>query len=135
MKLAELMLLQTQFDRRHSGKAKFYAKITDKNIRELEHLLVCLIGEVGELSNITKKIVRGDISFSQPSVKSHISEEVADVFIYLMKICNQAGIDLEGECLKKLEFNKTRFRAYEKPPPPNEEKKAAKNPQKPLAGL
>lgn len=132
MKLSELMLLQKQFDLRHSGKAKFYTKITDKNMGELEHLIVCLVGEVGEVSNITKKIVRGDISFSDPNVKSEISQEVADVFIYLMKICNQAGIDLEAECLKKIKFNKSRFRAYEKAIPSSDVKRAAKNPQKPL---
>jgi NTP pyrophosphatase (non-canonical NTP hydrolase) len=116
MTLRDLMLLQKKFDQDHGRRTKFYVKITDKNIRELEHLLVCLMGEVGEISNLAKKMVRGDktVSLSRPAVKGRVAEEVTDVFIYLLKMCNQMGIDLEAEYLKKLRLNQKRFRKFKR---------------------
>jgi NTP pyrophosphatase (non-canonical NTP hydrolase) len=38
-----------------------------------------------------------------------LAEELADTFIYLIKIAAQTGIDLESEYLKKLEKNRRRF--------------------------
>ncbi len=41
-----------------------------------------------------------------------MEEEVADIFIYLLKICNRMDIDLEENFLKKLKKNKKRFKDY-----------------------
>jgi NTP pyrophosphatase (non-canonical NTP hydrolase) len=130
MTLKEIMDIQKDFDQRHAGRTKFYVEITDKNIEVLELLLVCLVGELGEIANITKKIHRGDkaisnigerrtrgrrkITLSDPHVRAHLAEEIADVFIYLVKMCNQLGVDLEAEFLKKLAFNKRRFRPFKR---------------------
>ena len=112
MDLQQLMNIQKEFDLKHQGKIPFFEYISDSNIQTLEHLIVCLVGEVGEVSNVTKKIARGDFSLSD--VKSDLSEEITDVFIYLLKICSQLQINLEDEFIKKLEKNKGRFKKYEK---------------------
>lgn len=110
--LAELKEAQKMFDMQHTGaKLPFYVEITENNIQDLEHLAVCLAGEIGEFCNILKKTTRGDFSWSES--KQALSEELADVFIYLIKISNQTGIDLESEVLKKIEKNKNRFRKKE----------------------
>ncbi len=85
----------------------FYVPISADNLQDLEHLVVCLIGEVGEFANELKKIVRGDASYEER--QNELAEELADSFIYLMKIAAQTGIDLESEFLKKLEKNYQRF--------------------------
>ncbi|MGO9244361.1 MAG: MazG nucleotide pyrophosphohydrolase domain-containing protein [Verrucomicrobiia bacterium] len=108
MDLKKIMQIQREFDQRHPG---FYVEITDDNIGELENLLVCLYGEAGEVSNLVKKIRRGDFALS--SVKADLSEEIADVFIYLIKMCNQLHIDLEAEYVRKLRINEPRFRNFE----------------------
>jgi len=106
--LYELCTIQREFDEKHSISGKgFYTEIDDKNLHELEHLIVCLIGELGEFSNILKKVVRGDYALSE--VKSELDEELADTFIYLLKISNQFGVNLEDEFIKKVRKNTNRF--------------------------
>lgn len=112
MNLRELMRAQLQFDMEHRGKTDFFKEISDANIAELEHLLVCVLGELGELANVTKKIVRGDTTLQ--SSREQLEDEIADAFIYLVKICNQLGVDLESAFLKKLAANAERFRAFER---------------------
>lgn len=107
--LSELKKIQKRFDLEHTGeKQPFYVDIGESNVQDLEHLAVCLAGEVGEFCNVLKKITRGDHSWD--SSKPILSEELADIFIYLLKISNQADIDIEQEVLKKIEKNKSRFK-------------------------
>lgn len=40
--------------------------------------------------------------------KGNIGEEIADVTIYLLGLCEILGIDLEKELLNKIEINKKR---------------------------
>lgn len=106
--LDEIKLAQKEFDKTHKmGGKNFYTEINENNINELEHLAVCLAGEFGEFCNILKKISRGD--FTLKNAKAELSEELADTFIYLLKISNQLDIDIEAETLKKIEKNKHRF--------------------------
>ena len=110
--IKKLQQLQKVFDLNHEGDEPFYQEINDKNIETLEHLIVCLVGEIGEFSNIVKKIKRGDFKYSEK--KPELSEELADSFIYLIKIANQMNIDLETIFIDKLAKNKTRFKHYKK---------------------
>lgn len=106
--LKDICNKQKNFDQETFINGKpFYTNIDATNLHELEHLIVCLVGELGEFSNLTKKIVRGDKSFV--SEKENLNEELVDVFIYLIKIANQFDVDLEKGFLAKLEKNKTRF--------------------------
>ena len=110
--LNNMLKLQKEFDLQHKGRIDFFEKIDENNIEALEHLIVCMVGEIGEFANIVKKIRRGDFSFQEK--KEELSEELADVFIYLLKIANQADIDLEKEFFIKLEKNTKRFEKYKK---------------------
>lgn len=111
MDIKQIIKLQSEFDAGHASKMRWDERISEDNLNLLEHLLVCLVGEVGECANLIKKVVRGDRSYT--SVRNEFSAEIADTFIYLLKICSQTGIDLESEFLKKLEANKSRFKHYE----------------------
>ncbi|MDO7244969.1 MazG nucleotide pyrophosphohydrolase domain-containing protein [Acinetobacter pittii] len=107
MKLKDIQEMQRSFDKSHQMKLDFYEKIDEKNLPALEHLIVCLLGELGEFSNLLKKVVRGDYELNE--VKSLLDEELVDVFIYLIKISNQFDVDLENGYLNKLEKNKVKF--------------------------
>ena len=108
LSLEKIKSLQKGFDRHHSiGEKGFYVDINESNIHELEHLIVCLLGELGEFANILKKVSRGD--FSLEEVKDDLDEELVDTFIYLIKISNQFNVNLEKGYLAKLEKNKKRF--------------------------
>lgn len=106
----ELKQIQKEFDLAHQGNIPFYEVITEQNIEALEHLIVCTLGELGEFANIVKKIKRGD--FTLADKKDELSEEITDVFIYLLKISNQMNIDLEKEYFKKMNINKTKFEKF-----------------------
>jgi NTP pyrophosphatase (non-canonical NTP hydrolase) len=112
MTLKEIIEKQKNFDKRYTGKISFFEEINEENIEVLEHLLVCLYGEIGEVSNIVKKVVRGD--FSLESKREAIEEELADVFIYLIKIAGQLDVDLESNFIKKMSKNKEKFERYKK---------------------
>ena len=108
MTLQELMKLQEDFDIKHTSNFNWNEKINDENIEMLEFLLISMFGEIGETANLVKKSVRGDFKLET------IKEQIADIFIYLMKICIQLDIDLENSYLNKRKKNMERFKKYEK---------------------
>ena len=112
MTLQELMKLQEDFDIKHTSNFNWNEKINDENIEMLEFLLISMFGEIGETANLVKKSVRGD--FKLETIKEQLSEEIADIFIYLMQICIQLDIDLENSYLNKRKKNMERFKKYEK---------------------
>ena len=101
---------KAEFDKEHQGNVPFYEEVSQNNVAALEHLLVCLAGEVGELANVIKKIRRGDATFLEK--RDDIAEETVDVFIYLVKLANQVGFDLEATYNAKMETNRQRFERY-----------------------
>lgn len=111
MTLGELVELQKNFDSGHKGNFRWSSKITDENLELLEFLMVSLTGEVGEAANIIKKIVRGD--FTLDDKRNDLQGEIADIFIYLLKISYQLGMNLEEAYMQKLEINRRRFKKYE----------------------
>lgn len=109
--LGELIKEQMIFDAQHGVNGRpWSAPITDANIPLLLELAVALAGEVGEFANITKKIARGD--FSLDAAKSSLAAELADVFIYVLKLSGQLGIDLESEFRTKIARNEHRFERF-----------------------
>lgn len=111
MTLQELIEVQKDFDAAHISKFPWNTNITDSNIEMLEFLLVSLTGEVGETANIVKKVVRGDFTLEQR--KADLRKELADIFIYLLKISYQLQIDLEEAYFEKIDDNRRRFKKYE----------------------
>lgn len=111
MTLEDIIYIQEEFDSEHEGNFKWNGKITDENVELLEFLVVSITGEVGEVANIVKKIVRGD--FTLGDKKSEIQEELADIFIYLIKMAYQLDINLEKAYINKMKKNKNRFERYE----------------------
>ena len=73
----------------------------------LQTLALC--GEAGELANLVKKLVRGDLDPKDDAVVQAIADEVVDVLIYLANVANILNLDLgEGYDIKR-EFNSRRF--------------------------
>jgi NTP pyrophosphatase (non-canonical NTP hydrolase) len=108
--LGELIALQAEFDARHASRIPWNVSVTEYNPEHLEHLLTCLVGELGEFATVVRNVIEGKVLYRDalPS----LSEEIADVFIYLIKICYQVGIDLEGTYLERLKFNEERFKKF-----------------------
>jgi NTP pyrophosphatase (non-canonical NTP hydrolase) len=84
----------------------------DTLVRHLEYVALALAGEVGELANSVKK-VRRRLLLREPLSSidwGPVQEEVADIFAYLLKLCNLMGWDLERLYREKMNKNDDRFR-------------------------
>ena len=74
-----------------------------------KNLVMALNGEVGELNEIFQWL-DFDESLNLPDdVKEHTKEEVADIAIYLIRICMKLDIDLEDAILKKMDKNEKKY--------------------------
>ncbi|KAJ7957290.1 dCTP pyrophosphatase 1-like [Quillaja saponaria] len=75
------------------------------------NLLLALVGEVGELSEIFQW--RGEVPRGLPDwkdeEKQHLGEELSDVLLYLIRLSDICGIDLGKAVLKKLELNAIKY--------------------------
>lgn len=65
---------------------------------EIEKWMLGLSGEVGEMANIIKKVIRGD---DIENSKELIAKEAADVATYLDMACQRLGIDLATAIIDK----------------------------------
>lgn len=114
MELKEIMNIQKKFDEEYFSQ--FWKIENDSDFLDrLQYLVVALTGEVGEFSNIVKKMIRDYRSLKAKPEKKRLKklrEELTDCFIYLMILGNLLKIDFEKEYFKKLKFNKKRFENY-----------------------
>lgn len=72
----------------------------------IPELFMLLLEECGELAKAGRKIQH--IKTDEQSERFHVDLEMADVFIYLLILCNRFGIDLEKAFRDKEEINKKR---------------------------
>jgi len=117
MELADIKRLQHAFDDEHGWNLK---SNDEKELLDMIRKdLIGLFGEIGEFSNIVKKLTLAEptathpISMSYKDVSDQLAEELIDAFIYVMRLASHLNIDIEAEYLKKLTFNKHKYRSYE----------------------
>jgi NTP pyrophosphatase (non-canonical NTP hydrolase) len=65
---------------------------------------LAIAGEAGELANLWKKEMRGDVISMQD-----VAHEMADVRIYLEHLAAVLGIDLDFHCAEKLQIVQARL--------------------------
>lgn len=63
-----------------------------------EKWMLALIGEFGELANLFKKQIRGDVV---GHIDEKIKNEIADIFIYLDLLCANNNIDIANIVMSK----------------------------------
>ncbi|KNA16560.1 hypothetical protein SOVF_088070 [Spinacia oleracea] len=75
------------------------------------NLLLALVGEVGELSEIFQwkgEVPRGLPGWNEEE-KQHLGEELSDVLLYLVRLSDICGVDLGKAALRKLELNALKY--------------------------
>ena len=72
----------------------------------ISEIFLLFLEECGEMAKAARKTQK--IKSDPRSAQYHLNHEVADVFIYLLDICNHFDIDLESAFLEKEELNKKR---------------------------
>ncbi|KAL3144438.1 hypothetical protein ABBQ32_004183 [Trebouxia sp. C0010 RCD-2024] len=78
------------------------------------NLLLALVGEVGELSEIFQwrgdSVAHGLLGFSNDD-KQHVGEEMSDVLLYLIRMADVCGIDLANAVQRKIQMNAEKYPA------------------------
>ncbi|CAI9774668.1 unnamed protein product [Fraxinus pennsylvanica] len=75
------------------------------------NLLLALVGEIGELSEIFQW--KGEVPKGLPDwkeeEKQHLGEELSDVLLYLIRLSDMCGVDLGQAALRKLQLNALKY--------------------------
>ena len=74
-----------------------------------KNLVMALNGEVGELNEIFQWLDFEESLNLPDDVKEHTKEEVADIAIYLIRICMKLDIDLEEAIINKMAKNEAKY--------------------------
>ena len=72
----------------------------------MPEIMMLLLEECGELAKALRKAQK--IHTDKNSEQFRVDHEIADVFMYLLDICNHSGVDLEKAFRDKEEINKKR---------------------------
>lgn len=117
MELSALVHLQIERDRRRGFRVDFESDADRED--QLMRDLVGLFGEVGEFSNMLKKVAlaRTTEGYAGPTLgeaSSGLREELADAAIYIFRLVTILGGDLERDILEKIERNDERYRDLER---------------------
>ncbi|KAG8658552.1 dCTP pyrophosphatase 1 [Manihot esculenta] len=93
-------------------KLEEFAKARDwEKYHSPRNLLLAMVGEVGELSEIFQW--RGEVDKGLPnweeSDKEHLGEELSDVLLYLIRLADICGIDLGDAATKKIVKNSIKY--------------------------
>lgn len=92
------------------NKLSDFAKKRDwEKFHNLKNLAISINIESSELLEIFQWEKENSEFYKKKENISKIKEEVADIMLYLLRFSDLAGIDLEKECLKKIEINKKRY--------------------------
>src|SRR5947209_347056 len=101
--LRVLQELQAEFDRDHGLDFDRYSVLTDQS-RTFTGL--ALAGEVGELANALKKAQRAMWRGEDPTPHLRLaSEEIGDIFAYLLKLATLLRVDLAEVYLTTMSNN------------------------------
>lgn len=72
----------------------------------IPEIFMLFLEECGEMAKAARKTTK--IKSDKNSEDHNLRHEIADVFIYLLDICNRYGVDLEQAFREKEEINKGR---------------------------
>ncbi|RMZ49609.1 nucleotide pyrophosphohydrolase [Flavobacteriaceae bacterium PRS1] len=76
-----------------------------------KNLVMALSGEVGELTEIFQWLTeeQSKLENLDPKTLSRTKEELADVFLYILRLADKLNVDLISEAHKKIEINEDKY--------------------------
>ncbi|EJN3802801.1 nucleotide pyrophosphohydrolase [Vibrio alginolyticus] len=74
-----------------------------------KNLSMALAGEVGELMEVFQWLTEEESNKLTYKQKVRAEEEVADIFLYLLRLSDKLGIDIVEAANKKLNVNNTKY--------------------------
>jgi NTP pyrophosphatase (non-canonical NTP hydrolase) len=76
-----------------------------------KNLAMAMVKEAAEVVEIFQWLTPAQASRLTPEQRAHLSDELADTFIYLTKLGDQFGIDLVEAALAKMDKNELKYPA------------------------
>ena len=86
--------------------AKFAEERDWDQFHSPKNLVMALTSEVGELNELFQWLTEEQ---SQNVDKDEIRQEIADIFIYLLRLTDKLGIDIEDAVREKIEINAKKY--------------------------
>lgn len=93
------------------------AKFTDERnwnqFHQPRNLLLALVGEVGEVSELFQwrgEVAEGLPDWTEPE-REHLAQELSDVLIYLVELAEKCHVDLPQAVLRKMALNRLKYPA------------------------
>lgn len=89
-----------------------FAEVRDwDQFHSIKNLFLALVGEVGEVAELIQWKNDSDLQLFLATTegRDRMGEELADVFIYLMRLAEKAGVDLAQVTHKKLSANEEKY--------------------------
>lgn len=76
-----------------------------------KNLVMALSGEIGELTELFQWLNEDESKVENLSVKNleRVKEEIADIFIYLIRLSDKLSIDLIEVTKKKIDINEKKY--------------------------
>ena len=101
----------TDFDALHRDIREFVAERDWGRFHDPKSLLLALMGEVGEVSELLQWLPAESAAerASHEPLAGRVSDELADVFIYLIGLADSLGVDLVEAADAKVTTNRSRF--------------------------
>jgi NTP pyrophosphatase (non-canonical NTP hydrolase) len=98
----ELSLIQKKLE-------DFAADRNWKQFHSTKNLSMALSGEVGELMELLQWLTEEQSNTPDEILKGKISEELSDIFLYLLRIADLQKIDLIKSSLDKMQKNAEKY--------------------------
>jgi NTP pyrophosphatase (non-canonical NTP hydrolase) len=76
-----------------------------------KNLAMAMVKEAAEVVEIFQWLTPAQAAKLTPEQRAHLSEELADTFVYLTKIADHFGIDLVEAALAKMDKNELKYPA------------------------
>ncbi|MGI9464323.1 MAG: nucleotide pyrophosphohydrolase [Aestuariivirgaceae bacterium] len=82
-----------------------------RQFHSLKDLILSLNLEAAELLELTQwqEATAFEAAAAEPGPKQRIAEECADIFLYLLLICERTGIDLSTAAADKIKHNEQKY--------------------------
>lgn len=114
--MKRIQQIQKDFDDSHGWNLK--SNDIKEKIESINKDLIGLFGEIGEFSNLVKKInllenegvEEYENGFNEKEAR--LKEELVDSFIYLIRISTHLKMDIEKEYLGKMKINKEKYKKF-----------------------
>ena len=91
--------------------ATFASERDWEKFHTVKNLVLALLGEAGELASVVQWLEEVDKEFldSNKEVRQDLADELADVFIYLIRLADVSGIDILKAAQEKMQKNSDRY--------------------------